>query len=160
MSEPVKELIVQDVVDAINAITTANGFQQTLVAQRPIRGNMDAEKNAQNGTVLVIQGDEEENDAYSPEGNPKGQGWTMPIYLEVFIVAEHGDTTTPLDKLANRAEADIIKKLSEDRHRGGHAQDTLFTPTERRTDGPDATGLLMRIDTIYATSEQDPYTER
>jgi hypothetical protein len=160
MSEPVIELIVQDVVDRIAEITTANGYHQTLVARRPIRGNLEGLENPENGVVLVIQGDPEENEDISVEGNPKAKGWTQPIYLQCFVIAAHDDTTTPLDKLVNRVEADVVKKLLADRTRGGHAIDTIPRASDRYTDGPQATGVLMQFDVIYRTDEDDPYIER
>ena len=156
MSEPVIERIVQEVKARLAEITTANGYQQDLTPVRPIRGNFEAEENPENGKVLLVQGDAEEHETEIE----LARRWVQPLWLECFVIATHDDTTTPLDTLVNRVEADIVKKLAADRTRGGLAIDTIVRPGERRTDGPDATGILIRVDVDYLTSWGDPYTAR
>ncbi len=155
MAEPIIEQIAVNVVAAINQITGANGFNQTLKATRPIRLGFEDGEGQKDLTVLVVQRDPEEDPESSTEGNPAAKAWMQP-FLCIAYVIDSDSSTTPIDTRKNRIRSDIEKKLREDPERGGNAWDTQIRAPESFNLGPSATGISVVVEVFYKTSEDNP----
>ena len=153
MSTPIIEYIVEDIKDAIDAITIANGFNQTLTAIRPKRSDFK-DVTPKDGDVLIWQADELESAAES-FGT---EDWTQPFVLEA-VVLDSDTSETSIDTRLNQVRADIQKKLREDITRGGYAYDTLLRPSAKFDDGEGFSGIAVLIEVRYRVREADPYTK-
>ena len=104
MSTPIIESIAENIKTAVNLITVANGFNQTLTAVRPKRN--DFYKTAWDDlTVLISQAEAEEL-----EGGYGTKEWRQNFML-VCIVIDSDDATASIDTRLNQVAADIFKKL-------------------------------------------------
>lgn len=150
-SLPIIELIAVDLLAAVNAVTVANGYYQTLTAVRPKRGDDD---DAITGdlTVLIAQGDPEEL-----EGAHGIRQLKQPFYIQVILI-DSDDATTPIDTRINMVRSDIEKKLALDETRGGWAFDQrILTPESFNGEG--FTGFALPVDISYRTAAGDPFTK-
>lgn len=153
MTIPIIENIAVDIEAAINAITTAAGFNQDLVAVRPRRTDF-GDITPENGKVLIYQGDPEESES---EGLMT-EDWTQPFALMAIVLDSDGASTS-IDTRLNQVAADIQKKVREDRTRGGNAYDTLLKPTAKFDDGRGFSGITVVIEVKYRVQQSDPYTK-
>ena len=160
MPEPIDELIAQEIQAAVNAITTGAGFRQDLTCLRPTRQEMvDVDAGdvvPVNGTVLLIQGDDDRDDALSSAGSPPRTAWRQQFVLIAFV-SDSDTPTAPLDTLLNRVKADIRRKLMEDPQRGGLALDTLLAGAVSFSPSPQETGVTVGFEVVYRTPENNPY---
>ena len=163
MAEPIIEQIVQEIVDRVNEVTTANGFQYDLDAARPTRheivsielGEYVAPKD---GVVLVVQDNPELAEGGELSGSPARLDWILPVNLVAFCI-ESDRATTPIDRRLNRIRSDLEKKMREDPTRGGLAYDTRIQAPRQFPQSAQQTGIVVIIDVYYRTSEDDPYTQ-
>jgi len=154
LRKPIIEIIAQNILDAINQITTANGFHQDLSAYRPRRNDF-ADVVPQNGTVLVVQSDEED-----VEGAYGTDEWRQSFVLMAMVI--DSDKATPqetIDTKINTIRADVQKKLAEDVTRGGYAIDTINRGSALFADGPKFTGVAIVVEIHYRTKNNDPYSK-
>jgi hypothetical protein len=151
MSEPRIELITKDIETAINAITTANGFNQGLSAVRPKRINF-LEQTWDDGTVLIVQG------ANEPLQKGFVNRWRQ-NYSLMAIVRKSDSETASIDSFENQVRSDIEKKLMTDIRRSGYAENTecLGAVPFVTNDGINS-GINIDIAVDYRTKENDPYT--
>lgn len=151
MSTPRIEHIALNIETAINAITTGNGFNQTLVAVRPKRNDF-SDIIPEDGKVLIWEADEErpEEEAIST------QQWVQLFTLMAFVI-DSDETVTSIDTRLNQVRADIQKKLREDITRGGYAFETEILPSAKFDDGQGFTGIAVNIAVHYRTNDDDPY---
>jgi hypothetical protein len=152
MSNPIIELIAVDIETAINAITTAAGYNQTLTAVRPKRS--DFAKAAWNDlTVLISQVEPEE---LAPEMGYKR--WRQ-FFILTCIVIDSDTAETAIDTRLNRVVADITKKLCADIRRSNLADDTnIHSPVPFVDDESAMSRIAIQISVDYRTQENDPYT--
>lgn len=156
MSNPIVELISDDIYDAINEITVANGFNQTLIAYRPKRDDI-GDVVPEDLKVLVIQGDEEDGEITMQVGMWKE--WQQP-YVIMALVIDSDSSTDPIDTRKNQVRADIQKKLMVDPSRGGYAIDTTILPSESIPENDKGwTGINVYVVVKYRTKIDDPYTQ-
>jgi len=153
MSVPVVENIALDIEAAVNAITEANGFNQDLTALRPRRRDFESTV-AEDGVVLVKQLDED----LVGEQPVSVVDYRQEFALVVYVI-DSDDAATSIDTRLNQVKADLIKKLCEDRTRGGYAIDTIIQPAAEFKEGPGKTGVVVRLDVHYRTDQDDPYTQ-
>ena len=151
MSVPVIELIAVDIEAAINAITVAAKFNQTLIAVRPKRSDFK-DTAPLNGKVLIYQGGKEPFTE-----SPGCSSWIQEFVLEA-IVLDSDKTETSIDTRLNQVAADIEKKLRTDHTRDGNAIDTLLRGAEPFNDGQGMSGIDVFIGVQYRVKENDPYT--
>ena len=151
MATPIIESIALDVVAAINAITTGNGFNQDLTAVRP-RKNDWSDLTPVDKHVFVKQADPERRDA-------DGLGtieWEQPFTLSALVL-DADAATDSIDTRINQVRSDIEKKMREDPTRGGNAYDTRIAAPVQFDDGI-WTGIEVNIIVLYRTNENDPFT--
>ncbi len=152
MSTPITEYIADNIKTAINAITFAAGFNQTLVAIR--RNRVDFNDVApEDGKVLIMQVEDEKS------GQPVGCAEWVQKYLITAIVVDSDSATDSIETKMAKVRDDIRKKLVEDTTRGGYAIDTINGPCTPFDDGEGFTGIILETDVQYRTSFSDPYTQ-
>ena len=152
MTTPRIEYIAVNIEAAVNAITTANGFNQDLVAVRPKRNDF-SDIVPEDGKVLIWQADEEQ----AGEQAISTQQWIQPFVL-IAIVLDSEDAGTSIDTRLNQVRADIQKKMREDIKRGGYAFDTILLPCAKFDDGEGFTGIAVEIAVHYRVNDDDPYS--
>jgi hypothetical protein len=150
--DPIVELIAENIESAINAVTIANGYHQTLTALRPRRNDFsDVAPN--DLTVLIKQADEEQG------MNPlETQDWQQPFLLMAFVI-DSDTATASIDTRINQVRADIQKKLLLDATRGGYAYDTVILPSQEFDDGNGFSGIAVKIAVKYRTNYMNPYAK-
>ena len=152
MSVPVVENIAVNIEAAVNAITVANGFNQTLTALRPLRRDFEATPR-NDGVVLIKQLDED----LAGEQPVPAMDYLQEFAL-VAYVTDSDAAATSIDTRLNQVKADLVKKLCEDRTRGGYALDTIIRPAAEFNEGPGRTGVVVRVEVHDRTDQDDPYT--
>jgi len=152
MSTPIVEQIAVSIAADINAITTANGYNQDLVAVRPKK--VDFETPWDDLTVLISQ------DAAEKDGQMTNhcQQWRQ-TFFATAIVIDSDNAETSIDTRLNQVAADIQKKLMVDDSRGGKAIDTIIMGAVPFNDDDGLTGINVVFDVQYRTSVYDPYTQ-
>lgn len=152
MSDPLVEQIAENVKDTIALITTDNSFNQTLIAVRPSRS--DIQTPWDDLTALINQ---VEAEALTP-GNGTVR-WRQ-YFLIVVLLRDSDTDTSPIDTRRNQVRADVEKKLAEDLSRNNLANNTEFheaTPFDADQGG--LGGIALKISVDYSTEEDDPYTK-
>ena len=154
MATPIVESIALKLVDYVNAITTANGFNQDLTAVRPKRLHLEGDINDDN-TVIIEQESAEVVD-YTDTTITWRQGFTLQA-----IVIDSDSATDALDTRLNKIRSDIEKKLcaSASWRLDGIADGIIFRATEKFISDPQVAGIAVNIDVVYTTDYDDPYTQ-
>ena len=152
MSTPVVEKIAVAIAADINAITTANGYNQDLVAVRPKK--VDFESAWDDLTVLISQ------DTAVKDGEMTNnlQQWRQ-TFFATAIVIDSDTAETSIDTRLNQVAADIQKKLMVDDSRGGKAIETIIMGAVPFDDDEGLTGVNVVFDVQYRTAANDPYTQ-
>lgn len=154
MSEtlPVIELIAADLATAINAITVAAGYNQTLTAVRPKRSDF-AKAAWGDLTVLISQVEAEK---LSIE---MGYARWRQYFILTCIVIDPDTAETSIDTRLNQVTADVVKKLYADIRRSDLADDTnIHSAVPFVDDESSMSGIAIQISVDYRTQEADPYT--
>src|SRR6185312_7472952 len=103
MSFPISEQIAQNILTTVQGVTTGNGYNYTLSAQRHSRaGDKKAHLNA-----IIVQDDPK------PVSDPKVYNtleWWLPFSIGVFVIPLETDST-PIDQYCNQIAADVQKAL-------------------------------------------------
>ena len=152
MSTPIIEYIAANIPTAINAVTTGNGFNQTLTAVRRARIDWQDITPA-DSKVLISQEDD--------ETNLETQNITTQLiqrFVLGVLVLKSKDDETELDTYRNRVKCDIWKKLLEDRTRGGYAFNTIITGSSKLEEG-ELIGIEINVEVHYRILTNDPYTK-
>ena len=151
MSTPVIEYIADNILDSVNEITTANGFNQTLTAIRPRR--VDFNSPWGDLTALVVQVEAEELD------EAIGCRSWMQFFVVMVIVIDSDDSEVTIDSRLNTVRADVEKKIMTDPTRGGYAIDTeMDSSTFFDADDGGPGGVAVKFGVHYRTKIDDPYT--
>ena len=152
MSTPIIEHIAENIKTDINAITTGNGYNQTLVALRPKRlMHLEAARN----DLSVIISQENPEIIETPSNNLID--WKQPFSIDVIIV-DSDDATDSIDTRINQARSDIEKKLNADTTRGGYAMRQEFEPPEYFI-AEGISGITLKLNVYYRTKYDDPYSQ-
>jgi len=148
--KPITEYIAESLQAAINHITIAAGFHQTLVAIR--RSRIDfRDVTPTDGHVLIMQVEDEQ------PGQPLGCAEWIQKYLIACIVLDSDDETTSIEARQAQVRDDIRKKLMENPDRNGHAIDTINGPCTPFDDEEGLMGIILETDVHYRTKHDDPY---
>lgn len=167
MSEPVIELIAEELETRLATVTEGNGYHQTLTVVRPSRRGIDSEKN----NLAVITQDAIEVDEDIAEGGicNSFQQWKLTFGIE--LLSRQSDTDdTPVEKLINRLWADCIQAITRKDESdeatwhtfGDNALNAwIRAPEQRAWDAANATASLkFSVQVQFRTAENDPYTRR
>lgn len=157
MTAPIVEQIVDNVLTALNNITVANGYHQTIMRAIRFYGEM-----AEYETPMVdvmVQGetnlDEELDGSYGITTRD----------LRLIVRAYVGDTLDP-DEALSYLGADVDKALHVDVHRGALAQNTYVESLNRlfvdaNADDMAVTGVMdITVVIRYQQKLLDPYSSR
>lgn len=153
MTDPVSEKIAANINDAINEITTGEGFNYTLSCRRA--KHFDFVNEPWKDLDVIVK--QLERTATLNENMISRWGQSFVI---AAILLQSDSASTPIDTKNNQVAADIEKKLMEDCTRGGNADDTgidLVIPFKSTIGN---TGVWMEITVYFGTVENDPYTKR
>ena len=153
MADPIRELILQDIKTALEAVLTANGFEQDIqIVRRPAQNPVVID--ARPGFNLIDLGDSDQVPGSRLESQNR-------LKFAVGVVAEEADEEKISAKV-ERLRADATKKLYEDRTRGG---DAISTQVESGTTGlhqdeiPLGTALVNG-EVVYRVEIMDPFTKK
>ena len=152
MSIPVVEHIAVFITDAVNAITTDNGFNQVIKAIRPKRLSLADE--ITDDLTAIIQMDDP-----SPAENQPNEtaAWVQPFAIQVILIAPD-NVTTSYETRINKVRSDIEKKLTADLTCGGYAYNVEVKAPNIFGD-ESFTGVVVNIEVEYRTVWNDPYTK-
>ena len=154
MSTPIIEQIAVKIVEAVDAITVANGFNQDLTAVRPKRIHLESDLNADN-TVIIEQESAERHSMTTEEIT-----WLQAFTLQAIVI-DSDTADEAIDTRLNKVRADIEKQLTGATYRemGGLADGVLLKAPEKFIAGPAISGIAVNIDVMYTTDYADPYTQ-
>lgn len=154
MSTPIVEQIALKLVEYINAITTANGFNYNLTAVRPKRIHLEGDINTDR-TVII-----EQENANLVDITTTTISWRQPFTLQTLVI-DSDTETDPIDTRLNKIRADIEKQLTSEANRtcGGLAEGILLKDPEKFIADPQVAGIAVNIEVLYTTDYDDPYTQ-
>lgn len=149
---PIIERIARDIENAVNEVTTENGYSQTLTAVRPRRLDFDGIL-LNDGKVFIWQGD------LLPVGEPANLAAEWNAEFQIGAILIDSDTETDsIDIRLNAAAADLQKQLLADPSRGGWAIDSAITGVSK-IDAEECTGVSVALQVHYRTKYDDPYSK-
>ena len=151
MSTPIVETIAGKLVDLVNAITTANGFNQDLTAVRPKRLHLETDINKD--LTVIIEQEDADIEADSTTHIIWRQGFTLQA-----LVIDSDDETDPIDTRLNMVRSDIEKKLMEsDNWKLDGLGRVMLKSAEKFIADPQVAGIAINIDVLYVVDSADPY---
>lgn len=154
MSTPIVELITVDLVDAIDNITVANGYNQTLIVKRPVSAD---EQIAPQDNLAVIR----EDNPIKMEPSDTSSNyimWEVLYQVDLYAAITENDTTALMTRL-HKMRADVEKAVMIDPYRGEKAIDTRIENPEYWVDRPGIVGVTVSIMVQFRTLISDPYTQ-
>ena len=153
MSTPIVESIAAKLADYIDAITTANGFNQDLVAVRPKRIHLEGNANDNNKVYI------EQESADVVARTLETLTWKQQFALQAIVIDSDNETDA-IDTRLNKIRSDIEKQLcaTANRFLGGLAEGIEFRSTERFISFPETAVIVVNVDVTYSTDYDDPYT--
>jgi hypothetical protein len=158
MADPIVEQIAVKIEEAINAVTTANGFNQDLTAVRPKRIDLKGDLNSDK-TVFIQQ----EAAAVDEDVSTTDEITWMQGFLLSALVIDSDTETDSIDIRLNRIAADILKQLLSDTYftMGGLAEGVFPRSTEVAAYmfGQDYAGIDIRIEVRYTTDFNNPFAQ-
>lgn len=156
MANPIVEQIALSLEAAINAVTTGNGYNQTLHCVR--RRKIDFQQTGwADGTALLRQA------AADPVALPDSaigtKSWEQVWNVEI-IIDKTDDDQSPLETYCNLAAADLTNKLRETPSRGvASCWDTEIIHTEILEDANGVVeGIRVDVTCKFRTDENDWYS--
>lgn len=158
MSYPIVEKIAQAIETALEAVTTANGYQVDVAeVVRPKTRGID--RVPAHGGIVLVQEESTSDDNYSAVGNPPAVGKKVTFYVAVIIrISESSDQS--FDQASNYFVADITKALMADVHWDGLAIDSkIGVEQPMMAEDNSFEGTAIPFEVIYRTKENDPYTQ-
>lgn len=154
MPDTVRENIFANLKTSLEAITTGNGFDNTIQEVR--RYDINDETVGPFPMIVINPGREASVDNAYPLTSCR-----IEVELELWHRI-NPDETNPTDKILNSILGDIKKKLKQDVTRGGNAVDTHITGVEPFEDlrGQSEVGLFIDVVITYRHDQTDPKTVR
>ena len=155
MSTPVIESIALALADIVNAITTANGYNYTLNAERPTTLTL-TEDLIKDKNVIISQGDPSEDEPCDYD-----RTWMQPFYLTAIVYEESG---TAIDTKINQIRSDIEKAIAIENvnHVKGKRLDGLADYLNINApihlDFDQCTGIVVPVTVTYTVTIDDPYS--
>ncbi len=150
MNTSKRELILDNIKDTLELITTNNGYNNTLA-------NVQRWKQKGNSLVdipcVIISAGREEK---VPEPNPQTTA-RLTVFIDLWT-QQNDDDTSDTDTLLDSLLLDIEKAIAVDYTRGGYAEDTIIrgiTPFET-VEGQSHCGLMIELEIVYKHKINDP----
>jgi hypothetical protein len=152
MSSPIIEQIAVKLFDAVNAITVANGYNQTLIAVRPKRIHLEGDINDDLNVII------EQEDAVIEADSTTHIIWRQGFTLQALVI-DSDDATDPIDTRLNLIRSDMEKKLMDtDTQDLGGLGEVLLKSAEKFIADPQLAGVAVNIDVLYQVAVGDPYS--
>ena len=155
MAEPIVEQIAAKIKTALETITTANGYNQTVAeVVRPTRlGGVKPENNL----LVLQQGDPvRDDDANTPHMYLQ---WIQPFTVDCFIIPSD-KSETAVETAINRIRADVEKVARANAQWDSLALDTrIGDPMHFPPDAGAFDGVRVVLEVLYRTLEDDPYAQ-
>ena len=152
-TDSIKELIIKNIVAAIQNVQKSNGYQNNIPYNLIERGKTEVDTNEM-PLVLVYEGEEVVVE------NEFGTSLRVIQDLPVIVELWYADIDN-LSESINSYEADIIKAVMADNDRGGYAMYTVrsgsvpfFYQDEKPMGGRD---IMFTV--RYESLENDPYSQ-
>ena len=155
MSYPIIEQIAQLLVTALEAIDS-EGITPVEV-HRP--DGLLGDLSPRHQTIAMFQDDPTWEQGLSSPGNPPAVAVRQPFEILWFCIPAQ-TSTTPVDRLMNTAVAEIVKAVMADPQWSTLA--LLTDPPSWKFYRPPDQGweaASVRLDVVYRTAENDPYTQ-
>lgn len=146
----IRERILANIKTTIEAITTANGYANTIASVQ--RWDKRGNPLRLVPCIVVNAGQEEKEMSPNPYFTCR-----LSVYLDVWIRQDDADSTAT-DVILSGILGDIEKALMIDNTRGGFAIDTNIksnVPFETVEGQPHA-GLTVEIEVLYQHTQSDP----
>lgn len=158
MATPILEQIMQKIAIAVEAVTTANGYQIDVNScYRPKNAAGIFRTPPKNYVVQLMLGDATKNDELNVSSNPPRITWDQQISLD--LIYKPSDTSeTPLDAALIEFAADITKGVFVDPLWAGLASDTNIIGVEPM-DGDQSSIVRLTIAVRYRVKENNPYEQ-
>jgi len=162
MAEPIVERIAQWLLAALQQVTTANGYHQTLRVSRPLEPDPPAGSFEDLSAVLEM-GD---RSAASPP-TLTHRHWRQTFFVAVYLLGRDAGGVC-VDQRINRVVADIEKRIGveiaaqpgSDKMAGGLAFRLHAAEPEIWIDrARQATVVLVPIEADYKVKVTDPYSQ-
>jgi hypothetical protein len=140
MGQPIVEFITADVVAAVAAVTTLNGYSTTLIVSEP-----DAEADSpQDSTAIVVEA------AETPEESPPIGFDGIYQEYDVTVYIQDGGSTSTFNQRRRAYAADVRRAVMTDEERGGYARWTRWNGS--RPFGDDkGRGVIVSFQVYYRT---------
>lgn len=152
MSTPIVETIAVKLEAMVNAITVANGFNQTLIAVRPKRIHLEGDINDDLNVII------EQEDAAIEEDSTTYVIWRQGFTLQALVI-DSDDATAAIDTRLNTVRSDIEKKLMESENWKLEGLGyVLLKSAEKFIADPKMAGIAVNIDVLYEVNKSNPYS--
>lgn len=154
MSTPIVETIAEKLVELINSIKQANGFNYDLTAIRPKRIHLEGDINTDR--TVIIEQEAAEIMAESSDVIIWRQGFTLQA-----LIIDSDEVADAIDTRLNKVRSDIEKQLmqSENWKLSGYSDGIFFRSTEKFIADPQLAGIAVNIDVVYTVKTDDPYSQ-
>lgn len=155
MPTPIIEYIAANVLSTVQAVTAANGYDNTVTGERLIRtGNRVRDR-----LVVVEQGDTKRSDLDGDRDQYQAIGWVQTFYLTAYVL-ESESSSTAIETRLNSIRSDLEKAIMADPTRGNYAVDTFLVGATRVTDDDSAAeGVVVEIEVYYRVLHTNPYAQ-
>lgn len=166
MTLPVVERIAKTLVERLQAITIANGYDINIAVVGRLN-RLATNITPEHHSVWVVQGDTIPNDEQTHEGNPIALGKTTTWNIHVFVRQSDNDMN-PYSTNVNIASAAVQKAIrSPDvSPQMWHTMDGDAVMVEFGTESPmlsaegEQSGVTIPVNVTYRVSEDDPTEAR
>ncbi len=150
MSTSRRELIRQNIIDALELITTGNGYNNTLANVQGWKQRGNPSKDVPYAVVSLGR------ETKQPEPNPQAT-CSLSVFIELTTRQSETDTTDT-EGILNSLLLDIEKAIMVDVTRGGYAENTIIRssiPFES-IEGNPSCGLIIELEIVYQHKLTDP----
>ena len=153
MSTPVIELIAANLLTALNSVTEANSYNQTIVVKRPSRVDYKTD------TPDDLDGRVYQTSAERLTGEMNSYTWRQHFDIAIVALNDKGSEVT-IDTRMNQIASDIVKAVRVDGTRGGNAIHTDIGDIDFLVADDGSNSLVMiEIMVDYRVLKSDPYTK-
>jgi hypothetical protein len=158
MATPVNEDIAADLITALATVTTGNGYNYDMTAERYVDPEEDNAGNTPaDGKIVLHQDDPEKvEDANVPHN---AIAWRQTFAAEFFWTLAD-NSSTAIDTKGNQMRADIEKAVMQDPQRSTLAFDTIILDPVTFDPEGGMHSMAVMMEVYYRTAIDDPYTAR
>lgn len=147
----IRELIIRDVVSALEQISVANGYDTELGSN--VQRYLHEAQQMSNPPVCIVSNQGEQYDNEEVQSYAKGR-----LGLAVIVMCDAPDDawTEGAEAWADQYLRDVQRAVMVDPSRGGRAIDTLFGSWDFIGEDPREFGFVLYLGVTYYHSHEDP----